>query len=370
MCMEKTKRIGSKTAAFIVLATLLAIAAQFIGLDGVPLLMKGWPIFLIILGIEIWLSPQKSEQKMQLAWGKLALAVIVSLGAMFSFQGWIWFAKENSFPFGISTEEHADYSTIDVPLSSSTNSIYVNNRSGNAEIIASNRGDVLIEAEIVQFFTRGKAASDRNVKINVDEKNDTLYIEVETKRQQFGFVRMTPSVHLTIHVPEKTPLNYKLSQRNGNIYASDIPIRRYFEASTTNGRVEVSDLTGDLRLESTNGAINGKSLIGNIYAKTTNGKVSIDGELERVDVETTNGKIEVASQTVKDDWNVSTTNSGIELSIPDDASVRLDGKTTNGSVKVDPPFEVDGKRVSGTMGSGEHHIELKTTNGSIAVNLR
>src|SRR5690606_31577562 len=103
-----------------------------------------------------------------------------------------------------------------------------------------------IEAEIGElgdFFSRGKTFPEKDVKINVDERNETLLIEVEAKRQQMWFFRTTPSVNLKIFVPENHPLNYDISQRNGSIHAHDIPIRQHFEASTTNGRVEVSDLT-------------------------------------------------------------------------------------------------------------------------------
>jgi DUF4097 and DUF4098 domain-containing protein YvlB len=74
-----------------------------------------------------------------------------------------------------------------------------------------------------------------------------------------------------------------------------------------------------------------------------------------------------------DQLNVSATNGGVALSIPENYSARLEAGTVNGRVSVDYPAAVQGRierEMSITLGGGGPLIRATTTNGGVSVKRR
>jgi DUF4097 and DUF4098 domain-containing protein YvlB len=68
--------------------------------------------------------------------------------------------------------------------------------------------------------------------------------------------------------------------------------------------------------------------------------------------------------------DVSTTNGGVNLVLPNDYSARLETGTVNGHLSVDFPVTVQGRldrRLSMDLGGGGRLVRVVTTNGGVRV---
>lgn len=137
-------------------------------------------------------------------------------------------------------------------------------------------------------------------------------------------------------------------------YEITVPRTMNVDASTVNGAITLSDVTGKHEIETVNGKIEVSRCAGSLDAETTNG--SIHAELTRVQkgqplhFETTNGRIEVQ--------------------VPKDLAVDVDAGTTNGSIHTDLPIattRTSRNSLRGTINGGGTPLRMRTTNGGISI---
>jgi hypothetical protein len=128
-----------------------------------------------------------------------------------------------------------------------------------------------------------------------------------------------------------------------------------------------------LRLGTTNGGIELVELTGEVVARTTNGGLTLVGGAGRVRGRTTNGGLHI--ELLGRRWegggvDLQTTNGGVEIVVPDNYSAELETGTTNGGMRLDIPVMVQGRidRVIRTrLGDGGPRIRAMTTNGGVVV---
>ncbi|HKV63994.1 MAG TPA: DUF4097 family beta strand repeat-containing protein [Candidatus Acidoferrum sp.] len=120
----------------------------------------------------------------------------------------------------------------------------------------------------------------------------------------------------------------------------------------------------------TNGSVVGRNLASVVEAMTTNGNVEVSTS-EWASATTTNGQIRVSMGGAKwtGELKMTTTNGGVEVTMPAAAEFRVNAATTNGGIQTDFPVTVQGsfssKELSGTVGSGGRELKVATTNGTI-----
>jgi len=202
----------------------------------------------------------------------------------------------------------------------------VRTRNGRINCVAGNVSEIVIKAEIkANAATLAKAEeAAKLITVERTDNDGAARIEANVPRGTYG------SVSLTLIVPADLQLDLE----------------------TTNGAVNVVDMTGAIELETTNGrvAIIGAELA-HVTAETTNGSVHLEGILQpgEHELETTNGSIHV------------------ELS---GTPVTVEGSTRNGHITA------NGQRLnkdsSVTLGSDDEqeadaHLTAETTNGSITI---
>jgi Toastrack DUF4097 len=134
-------------------------------------------------------------------------------------------------------------------------------------------------------------------------------------------------------------------------YYVKVPANTKVLLATTNGEIEVVNVTGSAHMETVNGEINARGLGGDVKASTVNGGVDI------------------TLAAVTGDVNVETTNGGVTVRLPGDAKALLLGRTTNGGLSVDglqvEEVERSKRRVEAKLNGGGRRIEAETTNGGI-----
>ncbi|MCI0515530.1 DUF4097 family beta strand repeat-containing protein [candidate division KSB1 bacterium] len=143
-------------------------------------------------------------------------------------------------------------------------------------------------------------------------------------------------------------------------YELTIPRQAAIQVRTTNGRVQIDNVTGSIQAKSTNGRIDLTETSGQIEARTTNGSI----------------KARVVTFQPGDDLELHTTNGKIHLELPADTQAAISAKTTNGGINTDFAITTNGtscdERIEGTIGegSGGGQIRLHTTNGRISIHKR
>ena len=143
------------------------------------------------------------------------------------------------------------------------------------------------------------------------------------------------SVEYTVELP--IGVDVRGSTSNGAITLTAV---NEVEVETSNGRIELDDVTGGVEASTSNGRIEGRGLAGDgIAAKTSNGAIEL-------------------RLAVPQDVEAHTSNGSIDVSVPSaEGSYQVETDTSNGSVDVDIDDVVD----------GEFLLDLSTSNGSITV---
>ncbi|SEQ55474.1 DUF4097 family beta strand repeat-containing protein [Natrinema salaciae] len=147
---------------------------------------------------------------------------------------------------------------------------------------------------------------------------------------------------------------------------------RLARAATTNGDIDVREVTGELAAETTNGDIDVRGVDGGLVAESTNGSIRATGVSGDVHAETTNGSIDVTLADGDSDGDLfaESTNGDVTVLAPDSLDAIVSAATTNGDVSVEG---IDGVNVSSddsvdvTLGDGTRSVRVETTNGDVTV---
>ncbi|QLH80433.1 DUF4097 family beta strand repeat-containing protein [Halosimplex pelagicum] len=143
------------------------------------------------------------------------------------------------------------------------------------------------------------------------------------------------------------------------------------EASSGNGDVEADGVAGDGTYSSTNGDVDVTGVDGFVTVESTNGDLAASdvGGLDGAD--TTNGDVTVDVSAMRGDVTCRSRNGDVTAAVADDLSAAVTLATDNGDATVESvqlTVESSGeRRVEGTMGAGEHALELRSTNGDVTL---
>lgn len=143
------------------------------------------------------------------------------------------------------------------------------------------------------------------------------------------------SVDYTVEVPAGVEVRGATS--NGAITLTGVGD---IEVETSNGRIELDDVTGSVEASTSNGRIEGRGLAGDgISAETSNGGIELRLSVpQRVEAHTSNGSIDLAVPNAEGGYRVETdtSNGSVDVDIDDlaDGEFVLDLSTSNGSIRV------------------------------------
>ena len=131
----------------------------------------------------------------------------------------------------------------------------------------------------------------------------------------------------------------------------------HLTASTANGSITAENVSANVSMKSENGAITATSLKGAFSLSSVNGSINAD------------------CRDLAGDSILQTTNGSIGLALPKSADALVDATTTVGQINSNLPANkvnkgVVGETLQARLGAGSHHLEAKTTNGSIRLEAR
>lgn len=163
-------------------------------------------------------------------------------------------------------------------------------------------------------------------------------------------------------------------------------------ARTGDGAITVSDVHGRLELRSGDGSIKGTGLDGEVAANTGDGSITLQGVKGAVDVNTGDGSVHIAGAptslkahtgdgsvtldidagaNLTKDWEITTGDGGVKISLPATINADLDASTGDGGISASD-FGLETSRdnrdqLSGRLGSGGPKLKVRTGDGSITV---
>jgi len=136
-------------------------------------------------------------------------------------------------------------------------------------------------------------------------------------------------------------------------YEVFVPRRADLSVETQNGGIAIAEVNGRIDFTAVNGGVVLKRVGGAVRGSTTNGGLVVELGGDRWDGES---------------LDVSTTNGGVVMSVPENYSAQLETGTVNGNVSVDFPVTVQGritKQIALNLGSGGAKVKATTTNGGV-----
>jgi hypothetical protein len=145
---------------------------------------------------------------------------------------------------------------------------------------------------------------------------------------------------------------------------------------TSNGRITVADHAGSVHASTSNGAVELKEIAGDAEARTSNGAIELREVGGRVTAHTSNGRVTVALRPGSaGPIDVQTTNGSAELTLPPSYCGRFSLSTSNGSVSYPKPpavqdLQAGRHHANFVMGDGTVASTVTTSNGSIDVRLK
>ena len=136
-------------------------------------------------------------------------------------------------------------------------------------------------------------------------------------------------------------------------YEVFVPRRSDVSLETHNGGIVIADVNGKIDFTALNGGVVLKRVGGAVRGSTTNGGLAIVLSGDRWDGES---------------MDVSTTNGGVSMSVPENYSAHIETGTVNGGVNTEFPVTVKGemtKQIALNLGSGGATVRAMTTNGGV-----
>jgi DUF4097 and DUF4098 domain-containing protein YvlB len=163
-----------------------------------------------------------------------------------------------------------------------------------------------------------------------------------------------------------------LRTSNGAIHATRLVGR--LEAQTSNGSIEVSEVTGDTTLHSSNGSIRADVRKGRFDARTSNASITVrlmEPDSSPIRLESSNGHIDLTMDASRE-VRASTSNSSITVRLPSSAGALVNARTSNSSITCDFDVTLHGElkpkhHLEGIIGNGGPLLDLGTSNGSIKI---
>lgn len=208
--------------------------------------------------------------------------------------------------------------------------VSLENVNGAVHIAAWDRNEVRVDA--IKRASTKEALTEAEIVIDAASGS----ISIRTRYPEHDRRRDSAAVEYTLKVPRRARLH---------------------AVSVVNGGVDVTGVSGDVKISSVNGAVVAKNLGG--------------GEAR---LSTVNGHLEASFDKLAGSSAISlnTVNGSISLAIPDKSNADFSVSTVHGGILSD--FGLSGSNghhrsghVSGQMGSGGAHIKLSSVNGGIRI---
>jgi len=235
--------------------------------------------------------------------------------------------------------------------------------------------------------SEGFAAINIGSKLHVDSQQNGSQVELTIRLSSgvtLGFnnrristeVRMPKNADLQLETGDG---RVELSELNGNIvvHTSDGGIKASqlsgtIDIRSNDGDITADRLTGTFKLHSGDGKIDATRLDGKCDISSNDGSIHVDGRFDSLDIKSGDGavvaRVEPESK-ISSTWSITTKDGGVQVAIPKSLQANLDASTGDGHISLGLPVLVEGdlgkKAVRGTINGGGPTLFIHTGDGTI-----
>ncbi|NMD69668.1 DUF4097 domain-containing protein [Bacillus sp. DNRA2] len=281
---------------------------------------------------------------------KILVIFLILIGLYWVFTNWVEF---DWLPFGRSEQKAAvteQTDLIEINVSSLSTTIIPEERddlkaelTGRGTVRVDRNGDKIIVTAKQKWFNFFSFGQDK-LKIYIP-KNYQESIAIDLGSGNLDFSGQSKRDPMTL-------ANLAVDLGSGNMKLSNLEVK-HFKHDGSSGNVNIQSLTtktGDFEISS--GSLNIEDYTGQLNAELSSGKLSI----------------EMAK--LVDDVNVEVSSGTVDLDLPENASFKLNGKSSSGNISCNFPLTSESsntRSLSGKHGSGKHNIDLTVSSGNIRV---
>ena len=226
------------------------------------------------------------------------------------------------------------------------------------------------------------------IKVEATQQGDKIVLKVTgPSRTDFGGltigVHISPTARLRVVVPRAS--NIVARSGDGAIRAEALDGKIVLK--TVDGSVTATRLSGDINVRSGDGSIRLDKITGRIDLETDDGSIGFEGKPSILHLKTGDGSVraQIDVETVMtDNWDVTTGDGSITLTLPSAFNAELDAETSDGAVRSSHPLLAEGRdeRRSGEgsddrrerrrvlrakMGDGGKSLKVRTGDGTIRI---
>ncbi len=223
------------------------------------------------------------------------------------------------------------------------------------------------------------------IKVDSSEKNGVVTVKVTgPARADFRGVtigmHISPTARLRVAVPRNS--NVQATSGDGSIRAEAIDGRLVL--TTTDGSITGTRLGGDIQIRTGDGSIRLEDVSGKIDLETTDGSIGITAMPTSLKARTGDGSIRATIEpdtVMTDDWDLTTSDGTIVLTLPSAFNAELDAETSDGVVRASHPLLEDARGedddrddrrerrrvLRSTIGDGGKILRLRSGDGSIRI---
>jgi len=226
------------------------------------------------------------------------------------------------------------------------------------------------------------------IKVEATQQGDRIVLKVTgPPRTEFGGVtigvNISPTARLRVVVPRAS--NVVAHSGDGSIRAEALDGK--IVLNTADGSVTATRLSGEIQVRSGDGAIRLDKVTGKLDLETDDGSIGFEGQPSVLRLKTGDGSVraQIEPDTVMtDNWDVTTGDGSVTLTLPSAFNAELDAETSDGAVRSSHPLLDDGRderrsgeggderrdrrRVMRTkMGEGGKTLRVRTGDGTIRI---
>ena len=225
------------------------------------------------------------------------------------------------------------------------------------------------------------------IKIETGQQGNRITVKVTgPRRSEFRGItvgmHISPTARLRVAVPRNS--NVQALSHDGSIRAEAIDGKLVL--TTDDGSVTGTRLGGEIQIRSGDGSIRLDHVTGKLDLETTDGSIGLEASPSVLRARTGDGTIraQIDSDTVMaDNWDLTTSDGSVLLTLPGQFNAEIDAETNDGSVRSDHPSLADNferrqgedsderrerrRTLRAKMGDGGKVLRIRSGDGSIRI---
>jgi DUF4097 and DUF4098 domain-containing protein YvlB len=252
---------------------------------------------------------------------------------------------------------------------------------GAIEIHSWDRDEVEVEIE--------KRANEQSqideIKIHAEQRGNRIELRVTGPAHEFHMTigrNLSPSARLRVALPRASRV--QATSSDGSIRIADV--EGTIVLRTADGSVAATRVSGDISVRTDDGTIRMERAAGKLDLETGDGSIVVEAKPTVLRVKTADGTIRAqidSDSQMTEDWDLSTEDGSVILTLPSSFNGELDAETRDGSVRTTHPLlrSADRERsnddgedrrerrrsLRARMGEGGKSLRVRTGDGSIRI---